>query len=107
MGEALACQRLRNHRNGQEIWGKPEHANARRRHKTHLDGQGLWGKHHQANTLEPSQMDSSYGGSPIMPTPQNRPKWTGAIGEALARQRTPASQGPPRWTGAIGEAPSS
>ena len=32
-------------------------------------------------------MDSSYGGSPIMRTPQNRPKWTGTIEEALACRR--------------------
>ena len=32
-------------------------------------------------------MGRSDGGSPIMPTPQNQPNWTGTMGEALACQR--------------------
>ena len=77
------------------------------------------GEARHADDSGSTKMDRNDGGSPITPTPQDPPRWTGAMGEAplLRRLRThldgqelwespnmPTPQDPAKWKGAMGEA---
>ena len=103
MGKAPAWRRSRTHLDGQELWESPNMPTPQDPAKW----KGAMGEARHADAPGPTKMDRSYGKaptcrrlrthldgqelweSPNMPTPQDPPRWTGAVGEGQSPGRQP------------------